>query len=136
MNALEQCEEATVELRTLNGTTKISGHRWQDFAVVKETSVGYQIAHLPSGMCFGAAEDNTIWIFSTVEQAAQAMIEISRLRNRWVELPEDNDDGQQIDVICRKHGGTVSRGKDGPDALKREKSLNGYEEPTIERKET
>lgn len=88
----------------------------------------FAISHLPSGMGF------SFHTFSDQEKAAEAMIEISRLRNRWVDIPvsEENKLMGDIEAICTKHGGSLLPAKIGrPEAS----SLNGYEEPTVDETE-
>lgn len=133
MKAIEQCYEETVEVRAPQGLVKVKGYRWQDFAVVVERQ-HWLIAHLPSGLVVGAEEKDTVWTFTSAESAAGAMIEISRLRNRWVEIPASEFDktASQVDDICRRHAGIIRGGKDRPAELKRA-SINGYEEPFIEK---
>lgn len=137
MKALDQCEEQEVDVRSPRGLVKVKGWRWQDFAAVRN-NVHWLIAHLPSGLMVGGNETNTIWTFPTAHTAAEAMLEISRMRNRWVEIPESEleKDATAIDVICAKHSGVIRGGMDKPHDVARRKSLNGYTEPVVEKEES
>jgi hypothetical protein len=75
MKALDRCQSDVIKVRTWTGPELVVANCYGDFAV-RETRGRCEIIHLPSGTAMPAS-------FSTLETAARAMIEISRLRNDW-----------------------------------------------------
>lgn len=120
--------EREITVDSSRGPFQTQGQCWQDFAVIREPeSVKFMIVHLPSGMNIGGYQ------FKTEEVAAEAMIEISRLRNRWVEIPENEKKKLTDDIerIVRKYNVTESLLVDQTPR----QNFNGYEEPVFEKDE-
>lgn len=129
MNALEQCFVEIVEIVGHGGyRAKVSGHRWQDFAVTPDllNRGMWGITHLPSGFLVSSQS------FLTQIEAAKAMIEISKLRNRWVDIPEAELPAllEKFELICNANGGR-ERGINSTDRPGSE-TFNQYDTPTID----
>jgi hypothetical protein len=114
MRAIDLCqtESVTVAERTRRGWKPriVAGHRYQEFAVHqwgRDMFDDWRISHLPSGCLIGAG-------FSTVDQAAEAMVEIAKLRNDWAVFQEADATlklRNQVAKILERHKGELRAGR-------------------------
>jgi hypothetical protein len=117
----------TIEVCRTDGTLqKVTGHRYQDFAAHRRLdeqtdmfASRWTVTHLPTAR--SVARD-----FSTVERAADAMIEFARLRNDWAVIDDEAITSELRDKcreIAARHGGRVGI---RDDKFSRESVFNGY----------
>lgn len=126
MNGIELTTLETIETNTIRGLMRVPAHRYQDFATHRMMTdypnlfrQYWTISHLPTGRaCAGR--------FTSIELAADAMIEIARLRNDWAVMRDQdftNDLRDKCDVIAKRYVGSVGS---KPDNKGREPTFNGY----------
>jgi hypothetical protein len=102
----------------------VSAHRLGNFAVHRSNvdqlfDDDWRITHLPTGRCAASG-------FPNIESAADAAVEIERLRNDWSIMTREDFTPELRDkcaAICQAHGGTVGAGKD---SLPKRPEYNGY----------
>lgn len=126
MKAIEQCYTEVITLTSGGATIRVGAYRYQDFAVHSTKTGQWLLAHLPSGLSISG------WSFKNKDQAAEAMLEIALLRNRWTDIPPGEIEKLKtaVDAICERLG-AIKQERQGTPLPKN--SLNGYIEPTFDK---
>lgn len=107
MGPLDHCVYEPVEVTRRNGRSMRKAYRYGLLAVHRSVNErrGWVITHLPTGLVLTGATG----LFLKPEAAAAAMIEISGLRNDWLNLGSDPlpDLAQAVRAAGVKHGGRL-----------------------------
>jgi hypothetical protein len=125
---LDQFTRETIEIQSVEGALRgVPAWRFREFALLQERR-GWTITHCPSGCRIMAC------VFSTIETAAHAAVEIDRLRNCWTGMDAESEETLgdlrlAVGEIVNRLGG-VGFPQNGPSYFEDDPharlALNGY----------
>ncbi|MFC7378244.1 hypothetical protein [Brevundimonas sp. GCM10030266] len=108
MSALDLCQYESVELTRRCGLRPVKAYRYGLLCAHRSVNErGFVISHVPTGLTL----TNRTGVFTKIEKAAEAMVEIAALTNDWLNLDADDLSrlSEPVKAIGAKHGGDLNK---------------------------